>query len=50
MIDLEKLILFYYFNEFYFIYFLVSKKYRKNYDCDLHIRSLVVGKHPIAMM
>jgi hypothetical protein len=28
-----------YFNEFYLIYFLVYKKYKKNYHCDIHIRS-----------
>jgi len=31
---------FYYFNEFYFIYFLVSKEYMKNCHCDVHIQSL----------
>jgi hypothetical protein len=29
----------YYFNEFYFIYFLVLKEYMKNYHYDIHIRS-----------
>jgi hypothetical protein len=39
MIALKSESLFYYFNDFHFIYFLVSNIYMKNYDCDIHIRS-----------
>ncbi len=42
MIVLEKLVFFYYFNEFYFIYFLKFKKYRKNYHCDIHIYKITM--------
>jgi hypothetical protein len=39
MIVLNKWVLFNYFNESYFNYFLLPKEYKKNYHCDIHIRS-----------
>ncbi len=32
--------LFYYFNEFYFIYFFISREHKKNCHYDVHIKSL----------
>jgi hypothetical protein len=40
MIALNSEFFFYYFNEFYFIYFLIPREYMKNYHCDIHIKSL----------